>query len=565
MIAFVMPVLGAGSWHFSEYSVTVEAADMPLEGKVNGYQDIVLNLTNTSPVDYEVEIKLLGGSDSAIRSISKTVQLPAGRKVEAAFIKPYLEMRNVEVKIWINKDAQKPFKLDAYTDDSYNFWTSTTSILLSEELSYDFFDKLLNEDDKRASSRDNQITIFRGPRLLETQYAYSGFACVLLKASMIEQSSDKAKSILYNYVSAGGSLFVFGDFVPQTFAINAKNAGILSFYELGLGLIAVAKTENYKEIESLDWKEISEGLWKNKPSIYKYVNASDDINKWFGVVEVAPVPVKLIVAMIALLVIIIGPVNILVLRLINKPILMFVTVPVISILGAIVILVSSISKEGTANTEKISAFSIFDQRNGAVTTAAVLGYYCPVLSVDELVFDLDTQVLPLNIGYRYGGDRCVSLDSGQKFYGGWINSRVPAQFAAIKTSVQASSLVDIITLSDGTVEAVNKSGGTIESIRYKSGDGQLWQAEKVAPGQKVVLAAYDDNKSSIMLFPIRDMMRQDWLKSGSKILATPYKYLHEGCYIAKFNDLLFMESPSGKQTAIKSSESFVYGITGDAQ
>ncbi len=560
----VLPAFGAVSRHFIEHSVLIEAGEMPLSGKVNGYEDIILKVSNKSITTRTIEIRLTGDrTNSQLQSISKTITLPAGRSEDVSFIKPHLSMSDIEVKVWIDKSSQKSFTLHSYKGDNINYYTSPIAVLLSDKLSYDFFEKLVNSNTKKTGYEENRLTIYRSRKLPETKYAYSGFACVLLPADQIEQSSPQAKDTLYNYVLAGGSLFVYGQFQPDRAVINSKTDGILSYYEYGVGLIVAADTEDYSRIESLDWDEISAGLWKTRPFVYSYIHSGSTINDWCKVVDVSPVPSKIMVAVIVLMIIIIGPVNILVLRLINKPILMYVTVPLISLIAAIVILVFSITKEGTDNTEKTAGFTILDQRTGSAVTAAVIGYYCPFLPIYELNFSDDTQVIPLNIGgISSYSDKHIDLTRGQRFYGGWISSRVPSHFAAIKTSAGCPPLVTFKVADNGGIELLNATDKPISAIRYKSPEGIVWQAENVDGGQKAVMSRYGGSKSSMVLFPIRNMMSGDWLKSGSRIYETPGEDLYLSCYIAKFTDDLFLEKPVGSKKMNREYDCFVYGITG---
>jgi len=560
----VLPAFGAGSWYFGEYAVMIEAGDMPLSGKVNGYEDIILKVSNKSAAERTIEIRLTGSrSNSQLQSISKTLHLPSGGKTSVCFIKPSLSMTDIEVKVWIDKSLQKPFSLKTYKGDGINTWSSPTSILLSEKLSYDFFDKLINSGSKKDVYDENRIIAYRSDELPETPHAYSGFDCVLLPADQINQSTKLAKDTLYNYVRAGGSLFVSGQFQPGITAINSKTDGIISYYEYGLGLIVAAQTDNYSQIESLEWDEISSGLWKTRPFVYNYIHSGNTINDWCKVVNVSPVPSKIMVAVIILMIIIIGPVNILILRLINKPILMYVTVPLISLIAALVILVFSITKEGTGNTERISGFTILDQRTGQASTAGIIGYYCPFLPIDELNFSYDTQIIPLNVSAISSySDKRINLDNRQRFYGGWINSRVPSHFAAVKISENQPALVRFNTADNGSIEMSNETDNIISAIRYKTPDGTVYEAENVAGGQKTIMTRYEGSQSSMELFPIRNMISGDWLKSGSRVYAAPGKDLYPGCYIAKFTDELFLEKPAAGKKATGQYDCFVYGITG---
>ncbi len=561
------PVFGAASWYFGEHSVIIEAGEMPLSGKVNGYEDIILKVSNQSDKTRTIDIKLSGErTNSQLQSISKTVELTPGKIENVRFIKPYLSMSDIEVKVWIDHSKQKPFNLHVYKGDSASRWSSPTSILISDKLSYDFFYTLINSTTKKGLYNENKLTVYRNEKLPESGYAFSGFDCVLLAREQIEQSSQKAKDTLYNYVRAGGSLFVYGRFQPQIAIISSKTDGILSYYEYGLGMIVTAETEDYNQIESLDWNEISAGLWKNRPFVYNYMHSNTTINDWCKIVNVSPVPSKIMVAVIILMIIIIGPVNILVLRIINKPILMYITVPLISLIAAVMILVFSISKEGTENTERIAGFTVLDQRTGQASTAVVLGYYCPFLPIDELNFSTDTQVIPLNItGISTYSDKHINLNNGQRFYGGWINSRVPSHFAAIKLSQNFPSVAEFKTGDNGQTELFNTSASTISAIRYKRIDGTVWQAENIEGGKKVVMSPYQGSQSSMDRFPVRNMIKSDWLKSGSRIYDTPFKDLYPGCYIADLTDELFFETPTGSKKANRRYDRFVYGITGEVK
>ncbi|MFI4910701.1 MAG: hypothetical protein ACIAQZ_03440 [Sedimentisphaeraceae bacterium JB056] len=556
--------LCAGSWYYEDYSILIEPAEMPLSGKIYGYEDINLKLHNTSDKDHTVEIKLSSKKiSSQLQSISKTVTLNAGEHSTVTFSKPYLAMHNIEVNIWIDRIPQKRFSLNSYNIDHDFVWSNPTSILLSENFSYDFFDKLLNADYK-STYKEKKLNIYRSEELPETMNAYSGFDSLLLKSEQLEKCSLKAQETLYNYIRSGGSLFVAGSFTPDIKAIKSDIGKDIHYYEYGLGVIIVSDKAGNNELEKLNWQHISERLWQNKLFIYRHINPGSNINDWFRVVEVSPVPSKAMVGVIAFLVIIIGPINILILRVLNKSVLMYITIPLISILGMAAILIFSVQNEGTENTEKTSSFTILDQREGIASTAAVLGYYCPILPIGELEFAKNTQVIPLNLPeYGSNGDKHINLDEGQKLYGSWINSRVPSHFAAIKLTENNKPVLEFVNNNNAIIKVTNKTNSTVSSLRYKDQVGRVWETENLKPGQKTILKPAKKIQSSMVLCPVRKMSSNDWLRSGSTIYKNPYENLYPGCYIANIEGELFLEKPAHEKASKRTQNSFIYGITGD--
>jgi hypothetical protein len=562
----VLPIF-AGSWYYDEYSLLIEPAEMPLQGKIYGYEDIAFKLYNQSPVQRSVKIKLSSyKSSSQLQSISKSVVLDAGSRDIVIFSKPYLIMNNIEVRVWIDNVPQKTYSLKDYIANASEFrYSNPVSILLSERLSYDFFDDLLNSRNKKTYL-DNTLNIYRSEKLPETANAYSGFDSILLTAEQVENCTPTARQTLYNYIRSGGSLFIAGSFEPDITAVRSSIGEDLRFYEYGLGLIVSAKVEKSEDIDKLNWEQISEKLWQNRLFVYRHITPGSNINDWFAVVDVSPIPAKTMVAVIALLVILIGPVNILVLRLLNKNVLLYITIPLISLIGAAIILTFSIRNEGTGNTEKTRSFTVFDQRSGQASTAAVLGYYCPIVPIGELEFEETTQVIPLNLPiYGGNGNKHINLDKGQKLFGSWINSRVPSHFAAIKLTENNKPAVIIEKNADGSFEATNNTEQTIYFLRYKDKFSRVWECEKITPTRTVMLKPLNKPRSSMMLCPIRKMFSNDWLRSGANVFKNPYENLHAGCYIAELSGEIFFEEPANGKIEHENQSSFIYGITGDAK
>jgi hypothetical protein len=557
----IVSCLHTSGRYYDDYSILIESAQMPLQGKIYGYEDISLKLHNSSEISRTVKIKLAGNNRSSqLESISKTVTLGGGESSVVTLSKPYLAMRGIEVLVQIDNTPQKAFSLSSYSKENKIRWTKPVSILLSEKLSYDFFDNLLNAKD---SYRANSINIYRSEKLPDTANAYSGFDSVLLSAEQISSCSAKAADILYKYVRSGGSLFVAGEFEPDANTIKSSVGEDLHYHECGLGLIIVADKAAGAGIKKLNWSVIADKLWGNPLFVYRHINPGSNINDWFRVVEVSSVPVKAMVAIIALVVVIMGPVNILVLRFINRSILLYITIPVISILGVAAILTSSIKNEGTGNTEKTQSFTIIDHRSGQASTAAVLGYYCPIFPIGELNFKDNTQVIPLNQNQYGGNNKHITLDDEQKLFGSWINSRVPSHFAAIKVSSDNKSIVTFAEKSGGAIEASNNSSRPVISLRYKDNLGRVWQSERIEPKQKSLLKPLKRVPASMELCPVRKMYSSDWLKSGSNVYNNPYENIHPGCYIAAVAGELFLEQPAEGKISHQDRNSYVYGITGE--
>ncbi|MDR2760968.1 MAG: hypothetical protein LBB88_00015 [Planctomycetaceae bacterium] len=322
--------------------------------------------------------------------------------------------------------------------------------------------------------------------------------------SIFKSGSDDSNDIERTIVC--GKVFVLG----QTDAEVANNAGF--FDNIIQQIDSAAKTEtqriNLAQNDNVYGRGYGSGGGESTVS---------RMNNILPVIEKYGVNIKLILVLIIVFAVLIGPVNVFVLRSLNRRIWLIWTVPATSLIASFIVLIASFLSEGFLSQSSSATCTILDQRRGSAVTFGAIGYYS-TFSPGNFNFSTDTELTPF-LDNSGGTLELRITSSGNQLLsgGGWILPRVPAYFSFRKNQMLQKLNVAFNWTDANKPTATNGLGVKIDLLVVCSSEGELFEVRDLEPGAQKVLTKAARPKSSFTEVAFYSKLRlnqQDALASG---------------------------------------------------
>ena len=416
--------------------------------------------------------------------------------------------------------------------------------------------------------------------------SYTPFDAVLLPQSDFARMSEATRTALWRYTESGGRLVVLGQIeVPETWrGRQSSNVPGITHHRVGFGECLQFNIATVEALTTAQITRLKALLLQSSGFSSSDVVGSQNLNGIFPVVERADLPVRGMTFLMLLFILIVGPVNLLVLRAMKRRIWFLWTIPVISAITCLIVLIYSLFSEGVTPSTRTEAVTLLDQSAKRATTSALAAFYCPLTPGDGLRFSAETEVTPLLSAEsrRNGDSREVDWSNGQHLTRGWVNARVPTHFVIRKSEPRRERL-QLERAADGTLTVVNGLGANVKTLWLADAQGRLHEATAIAAGAKSTLIATGEiiargplpdlskfvhdpinQISSRSLEDLKPRLRPDvyfaeletgqWLKSFQ-----PQLWLRPGVYFAELEGSPFVESALPGATKSRAS-SLVIGL-----
>jgi hypothetical protein len=391
--------------------------------------------------------------------------------------------------------------------------------------------------------------------------AYSPFDAIVVDAEDLNSMPPAVFSALGDYLSAGGNIILAGQpGLPSEWHSWGK-ADLYDGmkYEVGLGRCFAFSSKNLSALNASSIQTLRNTVrdsalyWRSLP------NDANAANSAFPVVKNLKIPTRGIVCVMLTFIIVIGPVNIFVLRRRNRRTWMLWTIPAISLVTTLLVFAYSILREGITPDTRIAGLTVLDQTSHHAATVGAAAFYCPLTPGGGLSFEFGTEATPLvHFGFGSGSSREVDWTQSQHFQRGWISSRVPAHFHLRKTETRRER-IQLIN-ENGRLHIVNSLGAPIKSLWIADKDMNLYQANNVDAGQKAGLVL----APSIGGIPVAgpDVLFKDIGFTASTDSFDGRRYLLPNTYIAVLDGNPFIENALGAASSAKRTRSsaIVFGI-----
>lgn len=393
--------------------------------------------------------------------------------------------------------------------------------------------------------------------------AYTPFDAVALTEHDLNSAPPVTVAALWNYLQAGGNVFVFGNSgFPDTWrSAVSKPLPDGTEYDEGLGRCFVFAPEDPSKLDPKTVQTLRETVrsaayyWQSLPRDSGAANAA------LPVVKSLKIPTRGIVLIMLLFIIVIGPVNLIVLNRRKRRTWMLWTIPAISFATTLLVFAYSLLREGVTPDALITGLTVLNQADHHAATVGAEAFYCPLTPSGGLHFDSTTEATPLvPVGSGSGTAREVDWTQSQHLSHGWVSARIPAYFHVRESKTRRERLQ--IERENGHWQVVNGLGAPVQSLWFADANGKIYQANRVTAGGKIFLRASNAKISEQLGAPGLDHDLGFTLTRAGELSASVDKYLLPDTYIAVLNGNPFLENALGSAASPKRTRSsaVVFGI-----
>ncbi len=376
---------------------------------------------------------------------------------------------------------------------------------------------------------------------------YSAFDVVLLPQADFMRMPEAVRTALWRYTESGGRLAVLGRIeVPETWRnreVSSSNG--IAHHRVGLGeclQLDASAVESLTAPQAAKLKMLlAQAAALSLPDENLH-NNPDSLNSLFPVVEGTDLPVRGMAFLMLVFILVVGPINLLVLRAFKRRIWFLWTIPVISAATCLLVIIYSLTSEGITPSTRTEAVTLLDQSARRATTAALMAFYCPLTPSDGLHFDTETEVTPLlaNDSHRNGESHEVDWSNGQHFRSGWLSARVPAHFFARKSEPRRERL-QVERDTNGKLAVVNGLGAPVKTLWLVDAQGQLHKTDAIEAGARATLTATGENTGRGPLPDLSRFVNDPLSQIPSRSLANLKPWLRPGVYFAELEGAPFVE------------------------
>ncbi len=219
----------------------------------------------------------------------------------------------------------------------------------------------------------------------------------------------------------------------------------------------------------------------------------DEANRDFAKLLVPGVglaPVTEFQVLITLFVLLIGPANFWLLKRFRRLHLLVITVPLAAVVTTAGLFAYAVLADGFGTAVRAHSFTTLDQRTGETASWTRVSYYSGFAPGEGLTMPDDVAMYPVVPGWNesgvdpsIGGTRELLWENSEaKLTRGWLRSRTPTQYLAIRSGKSPNKL-ELLSAA-GKMRATNQLGTDIEFVLALDRDGNLFLGENLAAGAR---------------------------------------------------------------------------------
>ncbi|GAB4271935.1 MAG: hypothetical protein Kow0029_10100 [Candidatus Rifleibacteriota bacterium] len=526
----------------------------------NGYVTYRMHFVNKTNVEKTITISMTTSYASELEKVSRTFKLAAGESKTDGLFYPVLDFSSDGVQVEVD-GVPLSEKLFPYARSYRNYYGKRQALVDNKVPRSDFERVFGGSSGYSGSTAELEMNQFEGG---DTQYdhnwlAYTQFNVLIFYSESLKRMTAEAREAIFNYVRAGGSMLVLGNYpLPDDF-ISAEFPnpnGIVHFqgFEAGFGRAFTVPADTLSTVATMPdvpFPDLVGGPFAR-------ISSRSDLPLPFEDRELETVTTRWLMIVIYAFAFIIGPVNVYVLHKMGKKIWVFWTVPVASVICCLIIFGYYILFESSTLLVKKRALTFLDEANNRAVTLGNLSVFSSSSRPEGFHFSFDTDVWPLMVSSYSSNDRgkYIVLDEDQHFADGWIRPKIPRYFHLRSIHTRRERLT--LERENGRIRAMNGLGAYIERLYVMLDGDEILECRNIAAGEAGLL-----NRSGMSAFrnpvSMRKLYEKQWYDGFNDLHTHPAKYLKPGMYVAILKGTPFLD----KQVFSSNSdvgESIVVGL-----
>jgi hypothetical protein len=213
-------------------------------------------------------------------------------------------------------------------------------------------------------------------------------------------------------------------------------------------------------------------------------------------------PVTEFCILITLFVLVIGPVNYILLKRLQRLHLLVITVPAAALLLTAALFAYALVADGLGTKVRVMSFAHIDQRSGEAVCWSRLSYYAGLAPGRGLEMPSDVALYPIVPDWFGGGgnaelriNRDLVWDEPQmRLTRGWLRSRTPTQYLAVRARKSPARLE--IGLGEDRMQVKNELGAPIHFLAVAGPSARFFPGETIAEGAAVELSPTEQREAA---------------------------------------------------------------------
>ena len=591
---FLMPLFA-----YDDKEILIEEFPSLVSRNEYGYDVYNYRLENLTSKRQTVEIIIsVDNSSYADIEVTKQVELVGNEsRIEKVFFPVKYSSYRGKARFYLNGKIIDTISLDKGSSS----YSRNKIILMDKGITGNDTDRLFKDSGLDWSDRNYSVKYFESnlDMMDKDWIAYYQFAALMFKAQTFKEMPSAVQSAIMDYVKAGGMLIIMGYWPrPDGFWGGREQSlkyrstsGVNGIYSVGLGKLAICDSDLFRDIKSTPANSSSTSSYgygsrnkkeeKDKKTVYTpgvfvpkdilrelNIKGSDRRNE-FKVEDCynreyrAMTSVSLIIVLVFVFAILLGPVNFYFLNLYGKRILIFVTVPLISLVCCSVIFLYFLCFEyGRLDVFRQSFVLLDENSNTSIVWGGEVIISGKALN-DSLVFPLNS-IIDTNSGYlgsRNSGGlfKGIKLDKSQNFNRNWIRAKEPFRYTVLSVK-QDRSRVEFYKNGDN-IEILNGLGADIAIIYYRDEYGRIYQGSNIKAGIKASIDKLSGSiNSSNGAFDLYNLLKNYTNQKDIMGAAKSFvKYLRRDEYFVYLESDPFLKQDLDQKANIREMGCFVYG------
>lgn len=516
-----------------------------------GYSFVRVLVTNSSSRERSVRLFMKVDYSRDIEEISRRISIAPAEVREESLMLPVSDFSSSGVRIEVDGMILQDV-LAKYHRTYRNFYAKKQA-LIDAKIPRNEFDAVFASGGA-LGHMNLEMNQFEGSnsQLYRTWLGYSQFNILIFYAATLTEMPEAVRRAVFDYVRAGGVLLTIGGVVPPDdfvkLGAEAEDQQ-LPLYEGGFGKVITAPVDFFASgtitgVETFD--------------LFSHPEFKIESPLKFNEDEIETVSARWLMMVVYLFAFLIGPVNVYILHRMGRKILVFLTVPVASVICCSIIYGYYIIFESSTLLVKRQSLTLLNEKDSRAITLANYSIFSARSRAEGFHYDMDTEVYPVTRDDYRSNDagKFIVLDEDQHFNDGWVKPKVPRylHLRAVQTRRERISLTE----KDGGLELMNGLGADVEEIHLMTRDGRTWTGADIAAGSTATLKQLSSLRTG-RSETAAEIFVKPWFAVVPDIKKYPLNFLRSGGYVARLKSSPFLRQKVDEGAEL-SEEACVIGL-----
>ncbi len=319
--------------------------------------------------------------------------------------------------------------------------------------------------------------------------AYTAWDMVVVNESQWTALRPAQKRALGQYMRLGGCLIMLeetaDDTWPDDFPIALSSSNIVNTRRIDFGMAVAAPLSITSDPNAkTKWMSVVDFVISRAHFWGSQELHALDRNQSFPVISHLSVPHRTFIALLIIMVLCIGPLNLWFLIKIDRRVWLFFTVPILSAAATLILVVAALVSEGITPTKRSEAFVVLDHQRDEVMTWATSAVYLPIANRSGLRFSGRNEIY--FGGNNYLTKKSIDLNSGLWLQRGWLSPRIPFHYQE-RGRYPLGERLAVRFDERGIPTVTNGFGADLSNVLVCNQAGQIFGTQHLAAGAEKVL------------------------------------------------------------------------------